>query len=108
MIVTTPAEKVINACWRLNAEAYEAQVIANHLRPLKRFIPCEKAVELMLVISEGKHFGTANMKAQSLKCACHVGMTPARLLEYEMDETYKLASYNGDKKTLYPRLWKGN
>ena len=99
-------DRVLNACWRLNAEAYEAQVIANKMRPLKQFTPCAKAEELMQVIRKGKHIGTANEIARKTHCACHAGMTFAQLIDYEYDETYKLASYNHDRKTLYPRLWK--
>lgn len=101
-------EKVLNACHRLNAEAYEMQVIANRMRPLKQFTPCYKAEELMKVIRDGKHFGKAHMMAELTSCPCHNSMTPAQLMDYEYDETYKLANYNHDHKTLYPRLWKGN
>ena len=108
MNVTSVTEKVLNACHRLNAEAYEHQVIANKMRPLKHFTPCPKAEELMKVIREGKHFGEAHMMAELTNCPCHNGLTPAQLMDYEYDETYKLANYNHDHKTLYPRLWKGN
>ena len=107
MNVISVTEKVLNACHRLNAEAYEQQVIANKMRPLKQFTPCPKAEVLMSAIREEKHFGTVHMMAGLTHCLCHAGLTPSELMDYEYDETYKLANYNHDHKTLYPRIYRG-
>jgi len=101
----TKEERVINACHRLNAEAYEAQVLESK-KPLKEFTPCPIAEELMQVIRKGKHLGQAEADATLTYCTCHGrGITISTLLDYEYDETYKLAHYAGDRKTLYPRLY---
>jgi hypothetical protein len=106
MNITSVTEKALNACHRLNAEAYENQVLANGRKPLKQFIPCPKAIELMSVIREGIHLGTANEKAIRTTCSCHSEMTLRDLINYECDPSYKEANYNHDLKTLYPRLHK--
>ena len=107
MNVTSVTEKVLNACHRLNAEAYEYQVIVNKMRPLKHFTPCPRAEVLMSAIREGKHFGTMHTMAELTNCPCHARLTPSELMDYEYDETYKLANYNHDHKTLYPKLYGG-
>jgi hypothetical protein len=104
MDILSISDKVLNACHRLNAEAYEMQVIARG-KPLTQFIPCAKAEELMSVIRKGMHFGTANIKAHQTICGCHNYLTFQDLLNYEMDDTYKKANYNHDLKTLYPKLY---
>jgi hypothetical protein len=98
-------EKVLNACHRLNAEAYEKQVLARG-KALKHFEPCAKAEVLMAVIRENKHFGTAHAVAASTICPCHNSLTDAQLMDYQYDETYKKANYAHDLKTLYPRLYR--
>ena len=106
MNVTTTTEKVLNACWRLNADAYQKQILARW-KPIKQFIPCSKAVALMLVISEGKHFGTCNKIASNTQCDCHPAMTFNDLVNYELDPSYRIAAENGDRKTLYPKFYGG-
>jgi len=105
MDILSVEEKVLNACHRLNAEAWEQQVIANG-KPLKHFIPCPKAEKLMAVVRSGMHFGTANQAAAATICPCHKDMTFPDLLNYETDLTYRDANYNHDLHTLYPRLYK--
>jgi hypothetical protein len=97
-------DKVLNACYRLNAEAYEKQALASG-KKLKHFAPCEKALQLLLVLNEDKHFGQAHVDAAYRECACHPGLTEAQLTAYEYDPTFKIAHYKGDYKTLYPRLY---
>ena len=104
--ITTIEEKVQNACHRLNAEAYETQVIANKGKALKQFNPCAKSLELLKALSEGSHFGTAHAMAVATQCGCHNGLSEQQLMDYEYDPTYKLANYAHDHKTLYPRLYK--
>jgi hypothetical protein len=104
MLISSTTDKVLNACHRLNAEAYEKQVLANGKR-LRHFTPCAKAEELMAVIRKGEHFGTCHMRASVTTCPCHSGLTEHQLMEYEYDETYKLANYAHDYRTLYPRLY---
>ncbi|MFA6204309.1 MAG: hypothetical protein WC710_14120 [Gallionella sp.] len=101
----TTEEKVQNACHRLNAEAYEKQVLAVKGWKLKQFNPCAKAEQLMAAIRKGDHFGTCHMRAAQTHCECHPSLTEAQLMAYEYDETYKLANFAGDHKTLYPRLY---
>jgi hypothetical protein len=103
--ITTVDEKVLNACHRLNAEAYEQQVLTNG-KQLKHFVPCAKAEMLMEVMRKGKHFGQAHANAGATLCACHSSLTEAGLMDYEYDPTLKLANYAHDYKTLYPRLYK--
>ena len=104
--MTTTNEKVLNACHRLNAEAYEQQVLAKG-KVLRHFTPCAKAEILMEHIRKGVHFGSAHMLAAQTICPCHRSLSENDLLHYEYDETYKLANYQHDLKTLYPRLYKG-
>jgi hypothetical protein len=104
MEITSVDTKVLNACHRLNAEAYECQIIAARKR-LKHFIPCAKAEVLMAVIREDEHFGTAHMRANLTVCQCHNSLTDAQLMAYEYDTTYKDANYAGDLHKLYPRLY---
>lgn len=99
----TTNEKVLNACHRLNAEAYEVQAMT-HRGKLRHFTPCAKAEELMAHIRTGKHFGMCHMTAAITPCPCHPGLSESQLMDYEFDETYKLANYQHDTKTLYPRL----
>lgn len=106
MTATTTAEKVLNACHRLNAEAYECQVLAHQGRKLRHFEPCAKAEALMSHIRTGEHFGTCHMKASVTPCNCHGSLTERQLMDYEYDETYKLANYVHDTKILYPRLYR--
>lgn len=107
MKISTVEDKVLNACHRLNAEAYERQVLANKGKALKQFTPCPKAEQLMAAIRKGAHFGTCHMLAVRTACACHSGLSDAGLMAYEHDETYKLANYAHDHRTLYPRLFGG-
>ena len=106
MKITPVYDKVLNACFRLNAEAFEQQFIANGQKTLKQFTPCAKAEELMSVIRSGKHFGQAEVNAAVIICPCHQGLSLQELTTYEYDETYRQAHYNHDMKTLYPRLYK--
>lgn len=99
----TTRDKVLNACHRLNAEAYECQVLAKKNR-IVHFAPCAKAEALMQHVRTGKHFGTCHAEAAYTICPCHNSLTEQQLIDYEYDETYKLANYNHDHKTLYPRL----
>ena len=98
-------DKILNACHRLNAEAYECKVIERKGRMLRQFTPCAKAEVLMAHLRTGKHFGTCHMEASITPCGCHGNLTEQQLMDYEYDETYKLANYNHDAKTLYPRLY---
>lgn len=102
----TPVEyKVLNACHRLNAEAYEHQVL-EVWKKLKHFTPCAKAEALMNVIRKGEHFGTAHAKAAIAICPCHQSLTERELMDYEYDPTFKEANYRHDLQTLYPKLYK--
>lgn len=103
--VSSVEDKVLNACHRLNAEAYVFQVKANKGMPLKHFIPCSKAEALMSVIRKGEHFGMAHEKANREYCSCHRSMTDAELMKYEHDPTYRGAHYRGDKHVLYPEFY---
>lgn len=96
-----------NAAYRLNAEAYEQQVLASKGRPLKQFTPCPKAEELAQVWRADKHFGRAHAQAAITPCACHASLSDSELMAYEHDATFRLAHYAGDRKTLYPRLYRG-
>jgi hypothetical protein len=107
MIITSVEEKVLNACHRLNAEAYEFQVLAAG-KPLKHFYPCAKAEELMAVVRKGVHFGTAHLRATMTACPCHRSLSDADLMAYEMDPAYKEANYAGDRRKLYPRLYRSS
>jgi hypothetical protein len=104
MSITTTADKVLNACHRLNAEAYEKQALAHKGKRLRQFTPCAKAEELMAVIRKGEHFGTCHMRAAYTICPCHSELTEHQLMDYEYDETYKLANYAHDYRTLYPKF----
>jgi len=109
MKISTTYEKVQNACHRLNAEAYEVQMMAYTGKgQLKHFTPCAKAEALMQHVRTGKHFGVCHAEAAITHCPCHNDLTERQLMDYEYDETYKLANYAHDTRTLYPRLWKGN
>lgn len=108
MRLYTIEEKVQNACHRLNAEAYEVQVLAKKGGRLKQFTPCAKALVLLRCLSHGDHFGTAHLKAVLMPCDCHHNLTETQLMDYEYDETFKIANFNHDTKTLYPRLYRGN
>lgn len=99
-------EKVLNACHRLNAEAYEQQILAHKGKLLKQFVPCAKAEVLMGCLRKGDHFGTAHIVAARTICPCHTGLSETQLMAYEYDETCKQANYNHDSKTLYPKLYK--
>ena len=105
MKLTSVYNKVQNVCHRLNAEAYEQQFIANGNRPLKHFTPCAKAVELLKVLDQGKHFGTQEAIAARTVCGCHNGLSRDELISYEYDDTYRRAHENHDMKTLYRRLY---
>lgn len=99
-------EKVLNAAFRLNAEAYEHQVLSCAKKGrLKQFTPCEKAEMLMRVVREGTHFGQAHVNAVATLCTCHPDLTDAKLMTYEYDRTFRDAHYRGDSKTLSPRLY---
>ena len=104
--MTSVYDKVQNACHRLNAEAYEAQFIANGKRPLKQFTPCAKAVELLKALQPGKHFGMQEAIAARTVCGCHNGLSHDELMSYEYDDTYRKANENHDHKILYPRLFR--
>lgn len=106
MTVTSTREKVENACHRLNAEAYECQVLAHNGRKLRQFTPCAKAEVLMDHLRKGTHFGSCHALAAVTICPCHGSLSDSQLMDYEYDETYKLANYNHDGRTLYPRLWR--
>lgn len=95
---------VLNACHRLNAEAYEYQVLKAKKR-LKQFEPCPKAEMLMAVLREGKHFGQAHINASVTPCPCHSSLTERELMDYEYDDTYRRAHERGDRQTLYPKLY---
>lgn len=105
MKISSVEDKVLNACHRLNAEAYEQQVLALG-KQLKHFAPCEKAEMLMQAIRTGAHFGTCHIKAVRTICPCHNSLDDRGLMGYEYDETYKLANYRHDLHVLYPRLYK--
>lgn len=105
--VSSVEEKVQNACHRLNAEAYEHQVLANKGHALKQFTPCPKAEALMQVIRKGVHFGTAHIIAARTICPCHNSLSEYDLTKYECDPTYKEANFQHDYRTLYPRLFQG-
>mgnify|MGYP001025863299 FL=1 len=92
--ISTEVEKVLNACHRLNAEAFVMQGRA-------RFVPCQKAETLMTVIRNGAHFGTAHLRASIAICPCHNDMSEQELMEYEHDPTFRLANYRHDYRTLY-------
>jgi hypothetical protein len=102
--MTTTEERIQNASHRLNAEAYEMQVIANGNKPLKQFSPCEKSVMLLKALREGVHITIATQDAARTYCACHKELDFNGLLNYEFDPTYKEANFKHDYKTLYPRL----
>jgi len=104
--ITSVEEKVLNACHRLNAEAYEQQFLERG-KALKQFTPCAKAEMLMQVLRTGKHFGQAHANANATPCACHNHLTENALMGYEYDPTYKNANYAHDLKTLYPRIYRG-
>jgi len=104
--MTTVYEQVQNACWRLNAEAYEQQVLAKGKR-LKQFYPCEKAEALMAAIRTDEHLGTAQSIADYTQCACHNDLPPDELMAYRFDDTYRIAADDHDYKTLYPKLYGG-
>jgi len=103
--MTGARERVLNAVWRLNAEAYEKQRLTVG-KPLKQFVPCAKAEQLMQVLRKGEHVGTAHIMANRAICACHVGLTDDQLMSYEFDCTYRIAANAQDYKTLYPNLYK--
>lgn len=105
MNISTSYDKVLNASHRLNAEAYEHQVIQRG-KSLKHFIPCAKAEMLMEVIRHDKHFGQAHINASVISCNCHPGLSESQLMAYEYDPSYKEANYAHDYKKLYPRLYK--
>jgi len=100
-------DRVQNTCHRLNAEAYETQVIANNRKPIKKFTPCARAVELMKVITENKHMGETLMYAGKINCGCHTGLSEGELMKYGFDPTYKIANYEHNHRVLYPRLYRG-
>jgi hypothetical protein len=105
---TTTHDKVLNACHRLNAEAYEHQALqaAKSGHKMKQFTPCPKAEALLQHTRKGTHFGTCHAQAAATHCTCHADLTDNQLMDYEYDETYKLAHYAGNTRTLYPRLHK--
>lgn len=98
--------KAENACYRLNAEAYEHQALQTKRHTLKQFSPCPKAEQLAQVWRKDLHFGTAHAMANAAQCACHNHLTERELANYEFDETFRLAHYAGDAKTLYPKLYR--
>lgn len=102
--MTTTTDRVLNACYHLNADAYQAQVLARG-KKLKQFTPCLKAEALMLHIREGKHLGTCHAVALLTPCPCHQGMTDSQLLDYEFSDTHRQAHHNHDRRTLYPKLY---
>ncbi len=107
MNIFTTREKVENACHRLNAEAYEQQRLASSAHTLRHFTPCDKAEVLMRHLRKDEHFGTCHMLASITACPCHRELDERGLMDYEYDETFKLANYAHDLQSLYPRLYRG-
>jgi hypothetical protein len=105
---TPTHNKVLNASYRLNAEAYEHQALQSVKsgRKMHQFTPCPKAETLMQHIRKGVHFGTAHAQAAAAHCTCHASLTESQLMDYEYDETYRKAHHRHDHRTLYPRLHK--
>lgn len=89
----TVNEKIQNACFQLNHDAYILQSKKN--KKLREFIPCEKSLILLDCQRENGHFGTAILKASVTHCDCHNSLSESKLFEMCLDDTARLKHYAG-------------
>jgi len=83
-------DKIQNACFQLNHDAYVLQSKKKHLR---QFSPCEKSLVLLACQREGTHFGMAMAVASRTHCNCHNNLPESGLWDMCFDDTARKAHY---------------
>lgn len=89
--VSSVYDKIQNACFQLNADAYAKQSGKN--KKLRQFTPCAKSIVLLECLREETHFGTAMSIAARTSCDCHNGLSEQGLWDMCFDDTAKKKHY---------------
>ena len=96
----TVYDKIQNACFQLNHDAYVLQV--KNKKRLRQFAPCEKSLVLLACLREETHFGTAMMHAAMTHCNCHQGVNEDQLYAMCFDSVARENHYTGPSRHLTP------
>ena len=89
--MTTVDEKIQNACFQLNHDAYIVQSKTNPR--MRRFSPCEKSLVLLACLREGMHFGEEMLRASITHCNCHNALSQDGLYALCFDDTARKRHY---------------
>ena len=94
--MTTVEDKIQNACFQLNHDAYVLQ--SKNKKHLRQFTPCQKSLVLLDCLREGTHFGTAMMTASLTWCPCHNGLSEDNLYALCFDSTARNKHYGQQER----------
>jgi hypothetical protein len=89
-LVSSVYDKIQNACFQLNADAYAKQASKHKVR---QFTPCAKSVILLDCLRDDTHFGTAMAVASRTVCDCHNKLSEQSLWDMCFDDTARRKHY---------------
>lgn len=101
MLITTVEDKIQNACFQLNHDAYILQ--SKNKKRLRQFLPCEKSLVLLACLREQTHLGMAMAVASRTQCNCHNSLSEDKLWSMCFDDTARQNHYAGAARHLTPR-----
>ena len=87
----TVYDKIQNACFQLNHDAYILQSKAK--KHMRQFSPCEKSLVLLDCLREETHFGMAMAVASRTQCNCHNNLSEDGLWAMCFDDTARKKHY---------------
>jgi len=87
----TVYDKIQNACFQLNHDAYILQSKAK--KHMSQFSPCEKSLVLLDCLREETHFGMAMAVASRTQCNCHNNLSEDGLWAMCFDDTARKVHY---------------
>lgn len=84
-------DKIQNACFQLNHDAYILQ--SSQKKHMRQFSPCEKSLVLLACLREETHFGMAMAVASRTQCNCHNNLSEDGLWAMCFDDTARKKHY---------------